>query len=135
MIHHLRLFSLKHSADHSRRPRPGQGIVEFALILPLLLLFLLGIIEVGRMLAIFSSVSSAVQQAARYGSVGGDTGHGMPYYLDCAGMRQSAKNTSLLQPLADTDINIRYDTGLVTQTIGFCATSAITPTLSQAVSD
>jgi len=135
MIRHPELFPPQRSTDHTRRPRPGQGIVEFALILPLLLLFLLGIIEVGRMLAIFSSVSSAVQQAARYGSVGGDTGRGMPYYLDCAGMRQSAKNTSLLQPLSDSDINIRYDTGLVTQTIGFCATSAITPTLSEAISD
>ncbi len=109
--------------------------MEFALVLPLLLLFILGIIEVGRMLAIFSSVSSAAKQATRYGAVGGDSGNGIVYYLDCAGMRRSAQSTSLLQSLTISDISIRYDHGLITSTFGLCATNAITPTLSTAIVD
>jgi len=122
------------NSDTTRRRRRGQGLVEFALILPLLLLFLLGVIEVGRMLAIYSSVSSASRQAARYGSVVGDSGASstvvIPYYEDCAGMRRKAQQTSLLQPLAAADISIRYDKGLITQTVGSCPTGAITPTLT-----
>jgi uncharacterized repeat protein (TIGR01451 family) len=109
--------------------------MEFALILPLLLLFLLGVIEVGRMLAIYSSVSSAARQAARYGSVSGDAGNGAPFYLDCAGMRLKAQQTSLLQPLADADISIRYDHGLITQTMGSCSVLATSPTLSETIQD
>src|SRR6266849_3641987 len=125
----------KNSAHPAGRSQRAQGLFEFALILPLLLLLMLGIIEAGRMLAIFSSVSSAAKQATRYGAVGGDSGNGMPYYQDCAGMRSRAKTTSLLQTLNDSDIVIQYDLGLITQTIGFCATSAVTPTLSTAIVD
>ncbi|HUM37637.1 MAG TPA: TadE/TadG family type IV pilus assembly protein, partial [Anaerolineae bacterium] len=39
----------------NRRPK-GQGLVEFALILPLLLLILLGIFEFGRVLFIYSNL-------------------------------------------------------------------------------
>src|SRR6266849_9470453 len=125
----------KNSAHPAGRSQRAQGLMEFALILPLLLLFMLGVIEVGRMLAIFSSISSAAKQSTRYGAVGGDSGNGMPYYLDCAGMRATAKTTSLLQPLNDSDIVIHYDLGLITQTIGLCATSGITPTLSENIKD
>jgi uncharacterized repeat protein (TIGR01451 family) len=115
--------------------------VEFALILPLLLLFLLGIIEVGRFMAIFSSVSSAARQASRYGAVGGDSGNGkgqlLPYYDDCVGMRRTAQNTSLLQPLSitNTEISIRFDRGFLTDTVGFCATNATSPTLNAGIAN
>ena len=46
----------------------AQGMVEFALILPILLLVILGIIEFGRLLFFYSSVTSASREAARYGS-------------------------------------------------------------------
>src|SRR5258708_2690950 len=136
--------SLPTPAAHARgRFQRAQGLMEFALILPLLLLFLLGIIEVGRLMAIFSSISSAARQASRYGAVGGDSGNGggapLLYYLDCAGMRRTAQNTSLLQPLSNSDISINYEkTDFATQgflNIGLCATNAITPTLSEDITD
>ena len=40
------------------RPRQGQAMVEFALILPLLLLLLFGIIEFGRLMLVYASVST-----------------------------------------------------------------------------
>lgn len=98
----------------------GQGLLEFALITPLLLLFLFGIIEVGRLLAIYSGASSAAQQTARYGSVAGDTGQGRVFYLDCAGMRATAKRTAFLYGLTDGEIQISYDTGRITDTVGAC---------------
>ena len=135
---HLKISSESHS-DPTRRRWRAQGLVEFALVLPLLLLLLLGIVEVGRMLAIYSSVSSAAKQAARYGSVGGDSGNGngqaLPFYLDCMGMRRKAQQTSILQALGNADIAIRYDNGLITQIIGTCQSTDITPTLSATIID
>lgn len=105
-----------------RRPEQrGQGLVEFALILPLLLLIIAGVIEFGRMLAIYNGVSNAAREAARYGSVVGDPGNGASYFfLDCAGMRSAAKASSPLVTLNDGDITIKYDHGNSSTEFGTC---------------
>jgi Flp pilus assembly protein TadG len=46
-------------------------MVEFALALPLLLLLIFGILEVGRMVFTYSSVVNASREAVRYGSATG----------------------------------------------------------------
>ncbi len=86
----------------------GQGLVEFALIVPLLLLLSLGIIEVGRMLVIFSSTSSAAEQSARYAAVGEGTDSGLPQYLDCHAIRGTAQRAAVLTGLTENDIQITY---------------------------
>jgi TadE-like protein len=43
----------------------GQSLVEFALILPLLLILLMGILDLGRAVAAYNSVSNAARSAAR----------------------------------------------------------------------
>ena len=48
----------------------GQSLVEFALVLPVLALLLLGIIDVGRILSANLIVSQAARDAARYASIG-----------------------------------------------------------------
>lgn len=52
----------------------GSPAVEFALILPLLLLFILGSIEMAINLFIGSSIESAVMEASRYGVTGTEEG-------------------------------------------------------------
>lgn len=47
----------------------GQELVEFALILPLLLLLLLGIIEVGRLVFSYNTIANAAREGARYSIV------------------------------------------------------------------
>ena len=42
----------------------GQGMVEFALVLPLLLILIFGIIEAGRLLFLYSAVMSSSREAA-----------------------------------------------------------------------
>lgn len=94
------------SAMKTRRIDKGQGLVEFALVFPILILFIFGIIEFGRMLAIFSSVSAATREGARYaGSVGSNGG--IPHYQDCDGIRAAVGRVSLF---ADPSIVIEYDT-------------------------
>lgn len=43
----------------------GQSLAEFALILPLLLILLMGILDLGRAVAAYNSVSNAARSAAR----------------------------------------------------------------------
>lgn len=50
----------------------GQSLVEFALVLPVLLLVLLGIVDFGRVLSTGYMVAHAARDAARYASVGAD---------------------------------------------------------------
>lgn len=48
------------------RCRSGAGAAEFALVLPLLLLFLFGIIDVGRVMWMWNRAEKATQMGARY---------------------------------------------------------------------
>ena len=88
----------------------AQGIVEFALIIPVLLLIILGIIEFGRLLFFYSSVTSASREAARFGSAVGEFG-GVDRYRDCAGIRNAARSAGVFAAIADGDISIQYDDG------------------------
>ncbi len=89
----------------------AQSMVEFALILPLLLLVIVGIFEFGRLLAIYSMTTTASRDAARYGSAAGDIGDRTPHYLDCDGIRLSARKHGILAPISDENITISYDHG------------------------
>lgn len=81
------IFSRKsHQAKHT----PGQAMVEFALVFPIFLLLVLGVIELGHLIFVYSSVYVASREAARYGAAAGTSGNGVPYYQDCSGMRDAA---------------------------------------------
>src|SRR5688572_11282724 len=63
----------------------GQALVEFALILPTLLLIIMGIIDYGRILLVYSNVSSAIRDASRNATLLGIDGTtGDPFYVSCA---------------------------------------------------
>ena len=49
--------------------RPAQSLVEFALVVPLLLLFILGIIEMGYALFVYTGVQNAAREGARTAAV------------------------------------------------------------------
>lgn len=55
-----------------RPTRAGQGLVEFALVAPLFLFIILGIIEGGRLLWTLHTVNNATKEGARYATVRGD---------------------------------------------------------------
>jgi len=95
-------------------------MVEFMLVLPVLLLIVLGVIEAGRMLLIYSGMTSASREASRYGATVGDNGAGIPRYLDCAGMRDAARRVATLTTLLDADIQIVYDHGDPSTLIASC---------------
>jgi len=93
----------------------AQAMVEFAIVLPILLLILYGLIETGRYLLIVSSVNSASRQAARWGStVGVDPTSGVPRYQDCDGIKNAALKINFMRSFAANNITIRYDDGPTT---------------------
>ena len=91
------------------RKEKAQGMVEFALVLPLLLLVMFAIIEFGRLLFIYSAVFTASREAARYGAAAGDVGNSVPHYQDCAGITAAARRITNLAGL--NTITISYDDG------------------------
>lgn len=52
-----------------RHDRDGQSLVEFALVLPLLLLLLLGIINLGYMIFMYAQINHAAREGARAAAV------------------------------------------------------------------
>lgn len=61
----LRIFS-------GHRHRRGQSLVEFALVLPILLILMLGILDFGRAIAAYNSVSNGARSGARVAIVNQD---------------------------------------------------------------
>lgn len=55
----------------ARRRKLGQGLVELALVLPLLLVILLGALDLGRVFYAYAAISNAAYEAARQAARGG----------------------------------------------------------------
>lgn len=53
------------------RPRTGQALVEFALVAPIFFLLVFGIIEGGRFILYYETLSNATREGARYAIVHG----------------------------------------------------------------
>ncbi len=61
------------SISKPQRAERGQAVVEFAFILPLLLLLILGITEMGRMIMRTNLLTQAAREGARAAAVGSDS--------------------------------------------------------------
>ncbi len=97
-----------------RRDSKGQGMVEFAIVFPLLLMLLFGIFEFSRVMFAYSVAVSSSREAARYGAAIQDIGGGIPQYEDCTGIRDAAKRIGRYAGISDAGITIQYsnDSGI-----------------------
>ncbi|OGN88803.1 MAG: hypothetical protein A2Y88_14940 [Chloroflexi bacterium RBG_13_48_10] len=87
----------------------AQTMVEFALVFPILLLITYGIIEFGRIVFIYTSVTSAAREGARYGAAAGEGAGGVRQFADCGGIRTAVRNATFLVTIPnDSDIEIWY---------------------------
>ena len=112
--------SMSFSTTEKKKKEFAQGFVEFALAVPVLLTVVFGLLEVGRLLFIYSSTVTAARQAVRYGSVTGINDDGILRYQDCAGIRAAARSVGFITEFQDSDINITYDTGPGTTAFASC---------------
>ena len=89
----------------------GQSMAEFALALPILLLVVYGLLEVGRAVFMYAAVVNASREAVRYATAYGVNDSNVLHVQNCAGIRETAKRVAFLLALNDDDIVITYDTG------------------------
>lgn len=90
----------------------AQAMVEFAIVMPILLALLIGIIEFGRMIFIYAAVTNSSREAVRFASaVGFNDNTYYKKYQYCSAIRDVAKRNAFLMNLQDSDIAITYDHG------------------------
>ncbi len=89
----------------------GQAIAEFSMALPILMLVVVGLLEAGRALFMYSSVVNASREAVRYATAYGVDESDVLHIQNCAEIRNTARRVGFLLPLEDDDIVISYDTG------------------------
>lgn len=87
------------SMDHMKKKK-GQALVEFALMLPIILFLLLGIVDLGRILYAANTINMASQEAVRYSGLG---------YSDDE-VKQFAKDKCALSDKDDIKVNIDPET-------------------------
>lgn len=97
-------------ARHGRRGQSERGTtaVEFAIVVPLLLLILLGIIDFGRLLFVQVSLNAASREGARasslYAPASGQQGSVTSRISDV--VQQSSPGTARLSTLADATLTV-----------------------------
>jgi hypothetical protein len=114
----MKLFSLQKQSKLKER---AQAIVEFAIVLPILLMVLVGILEVGRMVFYYVGVNNASREAARYASAVGLASDGIhTKYNYCTGIKDVARAAAFPINITNSDITINYDHGSVGTTFDAC---------------
>lgn len=105
---------------NARRSRAdGQSLVEFALVLPILLLMFMGILDFGRAVFAYNSLSNAAREGARVAIVDQTVEGGVP-----KGATEAA-NQAIglgLDPSDPSDVQVSY---LLPDLSGACATRAL----------
>jgi Flp pilus assembly protein TadG len=95
------IFNLSRRRTLFTRAKQGQSLVEFALVLPILLLILLGVVDLGRVYYAYVTLTNASREGARFGATYGWT---TPTTTQSA-IRNRTKNESAnVLKLADSNI-------------------------------
>jgi hypothetical protein len=77
--HLIQVKSMRTNTDRFARQSHahGQGIVEFALLLPILILILVGVFDLGRAFHALITITNAAREGARYGTLHASDEDGM----------------------------------------------------------
>ena len=96
---------------YRKKIESSQGAVEFALVIPIALLIMFGMIELGHLIFVYGTVLNATREAARYGAATGPVGTVAHQYNDCTGIQNTALRLRFLASFTAADINVAYDNG------------------------
>jgi Flp pilus assembly protein TadG len=97
----------------------GQSLVELALVIPLLLLLLVGIIEIGRFAYYSILVSNVARAGAQYGA------QSLAAAADTVGITQAARNDGQGIPAGTLNITPVQQCGCSATTLGSCGAPAV----------
>jgi Flp pilus assembly protein TadG len=100
----------------------GQALVEFAIVIPLLMIFVMAIIEFGFMFNAYITISNASREAARLGAVGGNNAAIETRVDDVAQDLNLAEITVNITPTTRSrgdmlSVTVTYDYQLITPVI------------------
>ena len=107
------MFESKKMKKNKYISRRGQAIAEFAIALPVLLMILVGLLEVGRMVFIYSAVTNGSRNAVRYASVVGLGSDGLTKFNNCERIKGIAVDSAYLAPVTDVKITYKDGGGIV----------------------
>ena len=105
----------------SRRHEGGQSLTEFAVILPLLLLILLGIIDLGRGVYAYHVVASSAREGARVGQISTNTTADIVARVQstAVGLDPAELTVGVSNPTADTvQVQVSYRFRIITPFLG-----------------
>ena len=103
----------------------GQGMVEFALTFPFLIVLVFAVIETAHFMFVYNALTAASREASRFGAGLGGDGKGVAHYRDCQGMKDAAKRVGSIAYINDSQIQISYDEGPGKKDLGGCPISEI----------
>jgi Flp pilus assembly protein TadG len=92
-----------------RRRSPGQALVEFALVFPIFLLVLFGLIDVGRYVYTANAINQGAREGARYGSVA-DYATGCNLGRDACVQQETVSRMAAV-PASTVDVRCTRQTG------------------------
>lgn len=105
------------------RDQNGQSLVEFALILPLLLLIVMGILEFGLMFNVYLTINNASREGARLGSVTEGDPVSIENRVVAVAPHLDKDNLVITSDIADVDntesvtVKVEYDYQMITPII------------------
>ncbi len=107
------------STSHRITAESGSTLVETAIVLPLVLLLMFGILDTARYIAAQNTVNTVSHEAARYGSSVGVAPSGKQRFVDCDGIRAAGIALSH-GTITAAQISVDYDEGPDTTVNGKC---------------
>ena len=107
------------------RESTGATLVEFAIVLPLFMLLIMGTIDMGRYMAATASVNTAAREAARYGSSVGENAGGDKHYLDCDGIVAEGIGYGAGADFQASNFAITFDSGPGTGPDASCVSGTV----------
>ncbi len=121
---------IEKSEDTGNTGKKGQAMVEFAIVVPIVMVLVLAIFDFGRLIFAYSSVSAASREAARYGSGVGSSGS-EPLYNNCDGIKAAAIRIGRFAGVSPATISIYHDEGPGTTSTQYCTNPSDTVTFAQ----
>lgn len=120
--------------DHVRMKRQrGDGLVEFALILPILMLLVMGILDLGRAVYAYSVVANCAREGCRYASVtpGDDLAITAVCTSAAVGLDATAMTVTVFYPTTDSvRVHVSYQFQLITLLVAQAISGRTTITLA-----
>lgn len=116
--------------NNFRKSQKGQAIVEMALVLPILLLIVFGIMEFGRVFNAYLVITNASREGARQGVVGGTDTQITDSVKAAAGTLDLSKLTVTINPTATS----RVRGAQLTVQVGY-SVKIYTPIISNIIGD